>query len=70
MINITEMKIFVFNFDNYYAGKRSFKVLARTRSEAFLLLEKERKKYLDDEETTYVGEEEIELDSPKLISDY
>lgn len=55
---------------NYYAGKRSFKVLAETRSEAFLLLEKERGKYLDDVETTYEGEEEIGLDSPRLISDY
>lgn len=64
------MKIFVFNFDNYYAGKRSFKILAETRSEAFSLLEKEREKYLNDEETTYEGEEEIELDSPKLISNY
>lgn len=64
------MKIFVFKFSNYYSGSRSFKVLARTRSEAFFLLEKERKKYLNDEETNYEVEEEIKLDSPKLISDY
>lgn len=62
------MKIFVFKFDNYYSGSRSFKVLANSNEEAFLLLRRERRKYLDDEETTFVGEEEIELDSPKLIS--
>lgn len=62
------MKIFVFKFDNYYSGSRSFKVLANSNEEAFLLLRRERRKYLDDEETTFVGEKEIELDSPKLIS--
>lgn len=64
------MKIFVFNFDNYYAGKRSFKVLARTRSEAFSLLKKECGEYLNNERTAYEGEKEIELDSPKLIGNY
>lgn len=64
------MKIFVFKFSNYYSGNRSFKVLAETKSEAFSLLEKKRRKYINDVETTYEEEEEIELDSPKLISDY
>ena len=53
------MKIFVFNFKNYYAGSRSFKVLANSRDEAFEILKKECKKYLG---------EVIELDSPKIIS--
>lgn len=62
------MKIFVFNFKNYYSGSRSFKVLANSRDEAFEILKKERKKYLDDEETEAINEKVIELDSPKIIS--
>lgn len=62
------MKIFVFNFKNYYAGPRSFKILANSRDEAFEILKREYRKYLDDEETEAIKGDVIELDSPKVIS--
>lgn len=64
------MKIYVFKYDNYYSGSRSFKVLANSEAEALAILIKERSKYLNDEETTYIGREEIELDSSKIIGDF
>lgn len=64
------MKIYAFKFDNYYSGSRNFKVLANSEAEALAILIKERSKYMNDEETTYVGRKEIELDSPKIIGDF
>lgn len=62
------MKIFVFEFKNYYAGSRSFKVLAHSRDEAFEILKMASTRYLNDEETEPTGERVIELDRPKIIS--
>ena len=60
------MKVYVFNFDNYYAGSRTFKVFAHSEAEAYELLKKEYSKYLNDE-TELVSKHIVELDSPKVI---
>lgn len=63
------MKIFVFKYDNCFSGKRNFKVLAESRDEAWDFLQICRKKYIMDDDTCFLEEETIELDSIKMIAE-
>ena len=62
------MKIFVFKFDNYFSGRRNFRILANSETEALSLLKEQHSKYFNDEETTFIRKEVVELNSPKIIS--
>lgn len=61
------MKLFIFNCNNYYRGRKTYLILAETSMEAEEILQKEDDSYIKDEETNIDDVEEISLDKARLI---
>lgn len=61
------MKLFIFNCNNYYQGRKTYLVLAKTSIEAEEILQKEDDSYIKDEETSIDNIDEISLNKAVLI---
>lgn len=61
------MKLFAFNCNNYYEGRKTYLILAETSVEAEEILQKEDDTYIKDEETDIDYIDEISLDKAGLI---
>lgn len=61
------MKLFIFNCNNYYRGRKTYLILAETSMEAEEILQKEDDSYVKDEETSIDNIDEISLYNAGLI---